>query len=240
MDTQPSEEQYHKIVCTEELPPPRLPAVLGGASSPQTSGEGLQPIAPPRSIFERLRLSSSALIFGTKILVPGSWYQDPGTKMLVPSYWFQNLGSGSWYQVNCRVQVLRVTPSQYLSCQKVMCSLVAEICISTCPSWPLWWNSTSSLSRSWFDCLTMLSWCFHHIAGGRQSDKLQLAISIWYGCPVRFWMMFLSFITSPTLGVCSELAARKLKPDSYPCRKVSAFSVVVRQHTPQTWKFSLH
>ena len=82
MDTQPSEEQYHKIVCTEELPPPRLPAVLGGASSPQTSGEGLQPIAPPRSIFERLRLSRSPF----EILVPRSWYQDPGTKMLVPSY----------------------------------------------------------------------------------------------------------------------------------------------------------
>ena len=169
-----------------------------------------------------------------------SWYQDPGTKILVPSYWFQKLGSGFWYQVTCRVQVLRGTPSQYLSCQKVMCSLVAEICISACPSWPLWWNSTSSMSRSWFNCLTMLSWCFHHITGGHQSDKLQLAICIWYGCPVRFWIMFLSFVTSPTLGVCSELAARKLKPASYPCRKVSAFSVVIRQHIPQTWKFSLH
>ena len=38
-----------------------------------------------------------------------------------------------------------------------------------------------------------------------------------------------SFTTSPTPGVCSEFAARKLKPDSYPCRKVSAFCVVIRQ-----------
>ena len=28
-----------------------------------------------------------------KILVPRSWYQDPGTKILVPRSWYQDLGA---------------------------------------------------------------------------------------------------------------------------------------------------
>ena len=40
---------------------------------------------------------------GTKMLVPGSWYQDLGTKILVPRSWYQDPGTkilvpGSWYQ----------------------------------------------------------------------------------------------------------------------------------------------
>ena len=40
---------------------------------------------------------------GSQILVPGSWYQDLGTKILVARSWYQDLGtkildSRSWYQ----------------------------------------------------------------------------------------------------------------------------------------------
>ena len=52
----------------------------------------------------------SLKMVGTKILVPGSWYQDLGswyqdlgTKILVPRSWYQDLGTQilvprSWYQ----------------------------------------------------------------------------------------------------------------------------------------------
>ena len=33
----------------------------------------------------------SLKMVGTKILVPGSWYQDLGTKNLVPGSWYQDL-----------------------------------------------------------------------------------------------------------------------------------------------------
>ena len=33
----------------------------------------------------------SLKMVGTKILVPGSWYQDLGTKILVPRSWYQDL-----------------------------------------------------------------------------------------------------------------------------------------------------
>ena len=87
-----------------------------GASSPPDLPGGAP--CPPCSIFERLRLSNSPFFcWGTKILVPGSWYQDldteilvprswcqdPGTKILVPRSWYQDLGTKilvprSWYQ----------------------------------------------------------------------------------------------------------------------------------------------
>ena len=45
----------------------------------------------------------SLKMVGTKILVPGPWYQDLGTKILVPRSWYQDLGTKilvprSWYQ----------------------------------------------------------------------------------------------------------------------------------------------
>ena len=35
----------------------------------------------------------SLKMVGTKILVPGSWYQDLGTRILVPGSWYQDLGT---------------------------------------------------------------------------------------------------------------------------------------------------
>ena len=35
----------------------------------------------------------SLKMVSTKILVPGSWYQDLGTKILVPGSWYQDLGN---------------------------------------------------------------------------------------------------------------------------------------------------
>ena len=55
--------------------PPDPLLFLGDWKPPRPPGGG--PAAPraPSQIFERLRLSSS-LFFGTKVLAPGSWYQE--------------------------------------------------------------------------------------------------------------------------------------------------------------------
>jgi len=34
------------------------------------------------------------LVLGTKILVPRSWYQDPGSKILEPGPWYQDPVTG--------------------------------------------------------------------------------------------------------------------------------------------------
>ena len=63
--------------------PPDPPLFLGGFQPPRPPGGGLAaPCAPLHT--ERLRLSGSPFF-------------------LVPRSWYQNLGSGSWYQVACRV-----------------------------------------------------------------------------------------------------------------------------------------
>ena len=67
---------HHQIVFTGGLPPPR-------------------PRSPLHT--ERLHLSGSLFFFGTKILVPGPWYQDLGTKILVPRSWYQDLVPRSWH-----------------------------------------------------------------------------------------------------------------------------------------------
>ena len=72
---------HHKIVFPGGLPPPRPPALLGGFQPPRPPGGG--PAAPRAPLHtERLRLSDSG---STWILVPRSWYQDPGTKILLPT-----------------------------------------------------------------------------------------------------------------------------------------------------------
>ena len=66
---------------------PQTPCCSWGASSPPDPlAGGLQPPVPPCISLhtERLRLSGSPFF-------------------LVPRSWYQNLGSGSWYQVACRV-----------------------------------------------------------------------------------------------------------------------------------------
>ena len=69
-----------KIVFTGGLPPPRPPALPGGLPAPQTPWRGAcSPPCPP-AYREALPLGLS-VFFGTKILVPGSWYQDLGTKI---------------------------------------------------------------------------------------------------------------------------------------------------------------
>ena len=61
----------HKIVLT------------GGLPAPQTSWRGAcSPPCPPA--FREAPPLGLSVDFGTKILVPRSWYQDLGTKVLVP------------------------------------------------------------------------------------------------------------------------------------------------------------
>ena len=78
----------NKNVFTGGLPPPRPPAVPGGLPAPQTPWRGAcSPPCPPA--YREAPPLGLSVFFGTKILVPRSWYQ--------------NLGSRSWYQVACRV-----------------------------------------------------------------------------------------------------------------------------------------
>ena len=66
---------------------PDPPLFLGGLQPPDPLAGGLQPPVPP--CIPRGSAYRALHFFGTMILVPRSWYQ--------------NLGSGSWYQVACRV-----------------------------------------------------------------------------------------------------------------------------------------
>ena len=70
---------------------PQTPCCSWGASSPPDPlAGGLQPPCPPA--YREAPPLGLSIFFGTKILVPGSWYQDLGTKILVPRSWYQDLG----------------------------------------------------------------------------------------------------------------------------------------------------
>ena len=65
-------------------------------------GQSLRDPSPPGGSLQRTRLVPPKILVprswyqdpGTKILVPRSWYQDPGTKIVVPRSWYQDLGGG--------------------------------------------------------------------------------------------------------------------------------------------------
>ena len=71
----------NKHVFTGGLPPPRPPAVPGGASGLPLAG-GLQPPAAPR------RFLGGSASQALRFLVPRSWRQDLGT-----TSWYQDLGT---------------------------------------------------------------------------------------------------------------------------------------------------
>ena len=99
---------------------PQTPCCSWGASSPPDPlAGGLQTLAPPRSIFERLRLSSSPFFSETKILVPRSCTK---IKSLVPRSWCQALGTRILVadlgtKLRVVFQMLHVMSGQYLRCQ---------------------------------------------------------------------------------------------------------------------------
>ena len=90
---------------------PQTPCSSWGASShPDPWRWACSPPCPP-AYREALPLRLS-VCFGTKILVPRSWYQ--------------NLGSGSWYQVACRVPNLacHAVSTPFVSKKSVSCRVI--------------------------------------------------------------------------------------------------------------------
>ena len=86
-------------------------AVPGGLPAPKTLGGGLAaPRAPPA--YREAPPLGLSVFFGTKILVPRSWYQ--------------NLGSGSWYQVACRVPnvACHAVSIPFVSKSSVLCRVI--------------------------------------------------------------------------------------------------------------------